>query len=194
MKTFLIGCLHLGHEGIYKFKGPDGSPLRPYADNAEDGDRYIINRYNDMVSKEDRVYFMGDVSISRKSLLKISEMNGRKVLIKGNHDIFKLKDYLPYFDDIRAEHKLGKFKLSHTPLHPGSLPPWCEGNIHAHIHAHRVMIKGEDGEAKEDPRYFNTCLEATSFLPISFNAIQSAFADRRKRGLFDGLDRSLDLP
>ncbi|MBO9428480.1 hypothetical protein [Sulfitobacter sp. R18_1] len=194
MKTFLIGCPHLGHNGIYKFKGPDGQLIRPYADNAEDGDNYIIQRYNELVSDEDRVYFMGDVAISRKSLEKLNEMKGRKVLVKGNHDIFKLKDYLPYFDDIRAVHKLGKFYLSHIPLHPASLPGWCEGNIHAHIHAHTVKVINKLGEEMDDPRYLNTCLEHTNFLPISFNDIQSEFASRKKENLYERLDRSLDLP
>ncbi|MGA1873758.1 MAG: hypothetical protein ACMUHY_08805, partial [Thermoplasmatota archaeon] len=44
-----------------------------------------------------------------------------KVLIKGNHDIFKLTDYTKYFRDIRGYHVMNGLILSHIPISKDSL-------------------------------------------------------------------------
>ena len=176
MKTWAIGCLHLGHHNIYKFRRDDGELLRPYADNAADGDDYVLQRWQETIAPNDKVYVMGDVVIARKAFPKLEGLNGRKVLIKGNHDIFKLKDYLPYFDDIRAEHKVDRFILSHRPIHP-DMPHWCIGNIHAHTHDRFVQMDTEEGRVR-DPRYFNTCVEANDFRPV---LLQDAMNELRRR-------------
>lgn len=178
MNTYLIGCPHFGQDSIYWFKNDQGDRIRPYANNAAEGDKFLLDRWNQVVKPEDRVYVMGDLSMNRRSISLIAEANGRKKLVKGNHDIFKLKDYLPYFDDILATHKLGDFILSHIPIHRESIPRWCRGNIHAHIHWRKVMLDTEDGPV-EDPLYFNTCVECIDFRPISFNDICKEFDKRR---------------
>ena len=50
------------------------------------------------------MYHLGDVVINRKALSTLYCLNSDKVLIKGNHDIFKLEDYTPHFRDIRGYH------------------------------------------------------------------------------------------
>lgn len=165
MKTWLIGCAHFGHWGIYKFTRDNGERLRPYADNPEDGDAYLMQRWQETIAPDDKVYVMGDVCISKKSLQLLEGLNGRLTLIKGNHDRFKLRDYLPYFDDILAEKEVAGCILSHRPIHPGSLPKHCFGNIHAHTHDRFVMMETAHGSVR-DPRYFNTCVEVCDFRPV----------------------------
>lgn len=95
-------------------------------------------------------------------------MQGRKVLVKGNHDIFKLKDYLPYFDDIRA-YVVGKMKddrryvLSHIPVHPDNLIRFGI-NIHGHLHQNVVWLDGEP-----DERYHCVSLEHTDYKPVELS-------------------------
>lgn len=159
--TFLISDTHFGHAGVCRFTEDDGiTKIRPWT-NPDEMDEDMVRMWNETVRPQDKVYHLGDVVINRKALPIMNRLNGTKVLIKGNHDIFNLDDYTPYFKDIRAYHKLGDSILSHIPMHPDSLARWCGGNFHGHLHTNRVMKDG-----KIDPRYFSVCVEQIGFRPI----------------------------
>lgn len=162
--VFLVSDTHFGHLGVCRFTGPDGvTKLRPW-DNAEEMDEEMVKRWNETVRPNDKVYHLGDVVINRKALKTLSRLNGDKVLIKGNHDIFRLEDYTPYFRDIRAYHVMNGCILSHIPVHESNLGRFGT-NIHGHLHAHRVM-KMDYGREIVDPRYHCVCVEQTDFRPI----------------------------
>ena len=169
--TFLISDTHFGHEKTCTvFKREDGSPLRPFA-SAEEMDEAMIKRWNDRVRPNDKVYHLGDVVINRKFLHILDRLNGDKVLIKGNHDIFKMEDYYPRFRDIRGYHVLNGMILSHVPVHTDSIERFGT-NIHGHLHANRVMKITWGGARTEiDPRYHNVCVEHTDYTPISLEEV-----------------------
>ena len=95
-------------------------------------DEALVANWNRVVKPHDKVYHLGDVVINRKALHILYRLNGEKVLIKGNHDIFKLEDYTPFFKDIRGYHVMNNFLLSHIPVHPNSKGRFA-GNIHGHF-------------------------------------------------------------
>jgi calcineurin-like phosphoesterase family protein len=99
----------------------------------------------------------------RKDLWMLGQLQGRKVLVKGNHDIFSLKDYAPYFDDIRAyvvqkDQDGNKVIMSHIPIHPDSVGRFGT-NIHGHLHYQSI----------DDPRYVCVSLEHTDYRPIELH-------------------------
>lgn len=176
--TFLISDTHFGHEKTCTvFKREDGSPLRPFA-SAEEMDEFMIRAWNDRVRPNDKVYHLGDVVINRKFLHVLGRLNGDKVLIRGNHDIFRLEDYTQYFRDVRGYDVKNGMILSHIPVHVESLARFGT-NIHGHLHANRVMrIRGVDVKSGEllysneiDPRYHCVCVEQTDFAPISLEEV-----------------------
>lgn len=176
--TFLVSDTHFGHEKTCTvFKRADGSPLRPFA-NAEEMDEAMIKNWNERVRPNDKVYHLGDVVINRKFLHVLGRLNGDKVLIRGNHDIFKLEDYTPYFRDVRGYDVKNGMILSHIPVHVESLGRFGV-NIHGHLHANRVMkMRGIDAKTGEvlysteiDPRYHCVCVEQTDFAPISLEEV-----------------------
>jgi len=66
-------------------------------------DAMMIQNHNNIVGKDDDVLFLGDFMWGRKTSLQtvlprmqqvLSQMNGRKFLIRGNHDYFYPQDYL----------------------------------------------------------------------------------------------------
>jgi len=126
----------------------------------------MIERWNAKVGPNDLIYHLGDVVINRKFLHIMGRLNGRKVLIKGNHDHFELNEYLPYFDDIRAYHVLDKHIMCHIPVHPGSKGRF-KANIHGHTHANVVTDKG-----RPDPWYIPVSVEHTNYEPIAFDEIR----------------------
>lgn len=160
---------HFGHAGVCKFLGPDEvTKLRPW-DHPEEMDEALVKNWNDRVGQYDRVYLLGDVAINKRALPILSRLHGKIVLVKGNHDIFALNDYLPYFEDIRAyvvkkTPQGGKLIMSHIPIHEESLGRWGL-NIHGHLHAHRVMQA--KNRFQPDKRYVCVSVEQTDFAPIT---------------------------
>ena len=148
--TFLGSDTHFGHAGVCKFTHPDDPTvkLRPWDDPAE-MDEEMIRRWNDRVGPNDKVYHLGDVVINRKALPTLARLNGDKVLIRGNHDIFRDDEYREYFRELRAYHVLNGMILSHIPVHEASIGRFGV-NIHGHLHASRVKrARGVDAKTGE---------------------------------------------
>ena len=171
--VFLVSDTHFGHAGVCRFTHPDDATvkLRPW-DNADEMDEEMIRRWNDRVRPTDKVYHLGDVVINRKALKTLHRLNGDKVLIRGNHDIFPDVEYREYFRELRAYHVMNGLILSHIPIHPESLGRFGV-NIHGHLHASRVKMEpvGKYGIPVIDPRYHCVCVEQTDFAPILFEDV-----------------------
>jgi len=166
-RTWLYADPHFFHQGVCKFLRADGTKLRPW-DDAEEMSERMISWYNELVHPEDRVYILGDLAMTRNALDRsLPRLLGRKVLVKGNHDIDKLSYYSKYFDDIRAYVVKKGFILSHIPIHPGSLGRW-DVNIHGHLHSNVVLLEGSD---KPDTRYICVSVEHTNFKPILLDEV-----------------------
>jgi calcineurin-like phosphoesterase family protein len=168
--VFLVSDTHFGHAGVCRFTEADGvTKIRPW-DNPEDMDEAMVKMWNETVKPTDKVYHLGDVVINRKALKIMNRLNGDKVLIKGNHDIFRPEDYAPHFRDVRAYHVMNGMILSHIPLHPEALYRFGT-NIHGHTHTNNVMMTDQYGVTKKDPRYHCVCVEQTDFRPILFEDV-----------------------
>ena len=170
--VFLVSDTHFGHAGVCRFVRNDGvTKLRPW-DTAEEMDEAMVKAWNERVRPTDKVYHLGDVVINRKALGIMRRLNGDKVLIRGNHDIFKDTDYREHFRELRAYHVMNGMILSHIPIHSESLGRFGT-NIHGHTHANRVMMPGFNGKITDivDVRYHCVCVEQTDFAPILFEDV-----------------------
>jgi calcineurin-like phosphoesterase family protein len=168
---FFASDHHFGHANILTFKRDDGTALREF-DSLEHMHEHIIQQHNSVVGKKDKVYFLGDVALSRKaSALEIlSRLNGEKVLVKGNHDQCSAEAYLKYFKDIRGSHQFEGVIMTHIPIHPESLARWGV-NIHGHLHYNVVRMPLSQ---IPDRRYFNVSLERINYTPVSLEEIKRA--------------------
>lgn len=130
--NFYISDLHFGHKNIIRFDN------RPYS-SIEEMDHALINNWNKVVTDEDTVYILGDISWYNKdkTLKIIKSLKGKKVLIKGNHDkidnelskeFVKIRDYLEIYDSDT------KVILCHYPI-----PFWngqFRDSVHLYGHVH----------------------------------------------------------
>lgn len=167
--VFLISDTHFGHSNILSFKNGKGDPLRVFS-NIDEMDEHLITKWNSVVKSNDKVYHLGDVGFRNFTYIEsiFNRLNGTKVLIRGNHDNFKVSQYVKLFKDVRATHTLNKFLLSHIPVHEQSLSRWI-GNIHGHLHSNNLS----------DERYLNVSVEQLQdYTPISFEEIKSLYTDR----------------
>ena len=138
-RTWLYSDPHFYHKNIVKFTDRSGNPLRPW-DDSDKMSEEMIEWYNETVDDGDRVYILGDIAFTRRALnASLPRLKGRKVLVKGNHDVDKISYYVQHFDDVRSYVVKKGFIMSHIPIHPSSLSRW-ELNIHGHLHADHVMI------------------------------------------------------
>jgi calcineurin-like phosphoesterase family protein len=171
--VFLVSDTHFGHAGVCRFTRNDGcTPLRPW-DSADEMDEAMVTAWNNRVRPNDKVYHLGDVVINRKALGIMRRLNGDKVLIRGNHDIFRDEEYREHFRELRAYHVMNGMILSHIPIHSESLGRFGV-NIHGHTHANRVMLPGFNGKITDivDVRYHCVCVEQTpDFAPILFEDV-----------------------
>lgn len=165
--TWFTADPHFGHHGVCKFLRNDGTKLRPF-DTPEEMDEVLIANWNRVVGEKDRIYVLGDLAMKARAMHAVMpRLKGRKVLIKGNHDIFKPKEYMAYFDDIRACHVLSGMILTHIPIHPSSMARFGT-NIHGHLHANRVLLPDDT----LDVRYHCVSVEHTGFAPISLEDLK----------------------
>ncbi len=169
---WFISDTHFGHEKTCtQFLNSDGSFLRPFS-CAEEMDEQMVQRWNERVKPGDKVYVLGDVVIAKKHLQTVQRLNGKKRLIRGNHDIFDTKDYVAVgFKEIYgARHMdIGEYTmmLTHIPIHSECVSRF-KFNIHGHLHANVL----------HDQRYINVCVEKIGYAPIHFDELAQIMKER----------------
>ncbi len=166
---FFCSDHHFYHQNILTFKRDDGTPLREFQD-VNHMNEIIVQRHNERVRPNDKVYFLGDVTMSRnaRGLEILGRMNGEKVLIKGNHDLCKPQQYLEYFKDIRGSHQFDGMILTHIPIHSESLARWGL-NVHGHLHYQVVRLPLSQ---IPDRRYYNVSMERINYTPVSLEEVK----------------------
>ena len=134
-KNFYISDLHFGHFNIIRY---DNRPFK----TVKEMDDALIKNWNKAVSNEDYVYILGDISWhdDAKTAEIFKQLNGCKILIKGNHDkIMRNTELAKCFTSIQdySELYLDKNKkviMSHYPM-----PFWngqFRDTIHLYGHVH----------------------------------------------------------
>lgn len=167
--VFITSDHHFGHANMCKFVLENGSKARPW-DDVRDMDEAMIENWNRVVKPTDKVYHLGDVAIARRSLAILDQLHGEKILIRGNHDSFKLSDYVKYFKDIRAFHLLNGCMFTHAPMHTACLGKFgC--NVHGHTHMNIMQRLSDTGGMERDPNYLNVCVEHTNYTPLTLDEV-----------------------
>ena len=81
MKIFVISDPHFNHSNIIPYSN------RPFS-SVKEMDETIIANWNKTVGPNDTVFCLGDFCFGTKDNIPYyaRQLNGRKILIKGNHD------------------------------------------------------------------------------------------------------------
>lgn len=136
-KKFYIADTHFGHENVIKFDG------RPFVD-INDMNTTMRNNWNEVVGKDDIVYILGDFMWKFKDsdYEFVKSLNGRKRLIKGNHDkATHSSKFKRLFEQITDYEKVvdGDITviLCHYPIiaYDGS---FRGRNVHLYAHVHKT--------------------------------------------------------
>jgi calcineurin-like phosphoesterase family protein len=79
---------------------------RPF-DDVTEMNNALVQKYNEHVSTGDVVYHLGDIGFGKMVFKYIDQLNGKKILIKGNHDrSFSNRDLLQHFSSVHPTLRL----------------------------------------------------------------------------------------
>ena len=174
--TFFIANTHFNHTNIIKYCN------RPFS-SSEDQTNELIENWNSVVRDEDTVFVLGNffffynpnewnekntyrfVNETNECTRILSQLNGHKQLIKGNHDVRSDRQYSemgfefvsPYpiiYDDF--------FILSHEPQFLSKVVPYF--NLYGHVH----------NNPRFEDIYTSKCVsvERVNYTPISLEKIK----------------------
>lgn len=137
---------HFGHKNIIKFC----EKTRPFS-SIDEHDDHIISKWNSQVQPNDIVFHLGDFSFGNLTFTKgvLEQLNGRKVLIYGNHDqvIRDNESAQEHFeacvDYLRVKIDGVTVILMHFPIFSWD----CKGHgaYHLHGHTHAAYLNGMKG-------------------------------------------------
>jgi calcineurin-like phosphoesterase family protein len=138
MKTWITSDLHFGHKNIMKFCPKTRGHYTDTDVMRED----MIRIWNDNVQDGDLVYILGDVAFlpAVEAVAIMRRLNGRKILVEGNHDRKILND--PVFRSCFEEiHKYLEIRYNDTMIVMLHYPiaEWNQmhrGAVHFYGHLH----------------------------------------------------------
>ena len=171
MKRFLIADLHFGHENVIKYTS------RPFV-NAEEMNQRLIEFWNSVVGNDDLVYVLGDFTLSRKmNVIKnlVNLLNGKKILIMGNHDTRKPKDYVECGFEVATKKPImvePGVILMHEPFENSSLIAPNYIYFFGHVHANKTLMD-------EYPNCMCVSVERIDYKPINLDECIKKLRKRR---------------
>lgn len=178
MKIWITSDLHLNHTNIIKYCN------RPY-NSVTAMNEGIIHYWNLLIDNDDIVIFLGDLCFAKTSQAAedtkywASRLNGKKIIVKGNHDFKKLKyTSLGFCAEFYEEWSFGRFLFCHNPY---NIEEWFKKYdiiCYGHLHQHHIPQETYYGERFS--RAFNCCLDANGLLPLDFTY---AFREEEKEAL-----------
>lgn len=171
MTPFVTADHHFWHTGII------AKVSRPYAD-VEHMNEDMIGRWNAKVRPNDLVYHLGDFSFAGRAKTQpiFDRLNGRKVLVRGNHDprqtltlgwyeVHRMIHFTHDFAGALGAEGGGKrpVTLCHFPLED-----WAgahKGALHFHGHSHGRQNKSSSTQK------LDVGVDCWDFTPASFDEI-----------------------
>lgn len=139
MKTWIGSDFHWGHKNIMNFC----PATRAHYRDVDHMNRDMIEQWNNLVEPEDLVYMLGDIAFMNgfEASKIVNSLNGRKILIKGNHDNKTIKDFhfrnsFEEIHDYLEIHYNGvKVCMFHYPI--AEFNSQHRGAVHFHGHLHQ---------------------------------------------------------
>lgn len=164
-KIWFIADTHFNHESILKHC------KRPFA-NVEEMNEKIIENWNNLVAKNDRIYIIGDFAFSNHAKF-LDKLKGKKHLIKGNHDEASQAVY-SRFESVsqikRIEIEKHSFILCHYPMR--TWEDCHKGSIELYGHCH--------GRSETFNLSFDVGVDTHDFKPYSYEEIMTMVRTREE--------------
>lgn len=171
---YLIADTHFGHANIIKYCN------RPYY-CVEDMNKDLIYRWNNIIADSDKVFILGDFALGTANQIKEwgRQLNGSKILIRGNHDKHTSKTYREAGFKQVIDYPIlldGFLLLSHHPVFTNSNSPFV--NIYGHVHDDDKYQTITDGSC---------CISAErwKYNPVSLEFLKKLFINEKYKDVIN---------
>lgn len=177
--VYFTSDTHFNHQNIIKLCG------RPFS-HIDEMNSVLIQNWNSCVKNDDEIYFLGDFMFKgggEAANKLIEQLNGKKYLIKGNHDKFVddrsfKKNYFVWMKDYYVlDYQKQKIVLFHYPIFEWD--GYFRNALHLYGHVHNSGNK----PGKQNPfdqlgkRAVNVCVDMNNFFPVSIEKILAETKD-----------------
>lgn len=172
--TSFTSDLHFGHRNILSMT------QRPF-ETVEEMDSALITNWNGRICPKDEVYILGDITLNDAAgyaMNLLQQLNGRKYLVRGNHDKFLDKKAfdLRLFEWVKDYHSFyyqkRKFVLFHYPINEWDC--FYRGAIHLHGHQHNHP-EYNISNAEKGLLCYDVGVDANDMMPINIEEILTFF-------------------
>ncbi len=170
---YFTSDLHFYHSNVIRYCN---RPFEGYMSMNE----ALAENWNNTVKAKDEIYILGDITMRGPDVVNklMPTLNGKKYLIRGNHDIFTrkqsfdatnfefVKDYHSFnFQEKGNSHMIC---LMHYPLMTWNHK--MRGSIHLHGHIHSPPAYNEEN-IKSGILRFDVGADAHNYTPVSIETI-----------------------
>lgn len=171
VETFFISDTHWFHKKIIGFCG------RPF-ESIEEMNETMVERWNSVVKPSDEVYHLGDLSFGTReqTFNLMSRLNGNKGLVRGNHDIKRIKlgsgtlngvAWVKDYHELSQKRYGQKIVLLHYPMQAWNKSHF--GSYHLHGHEHGGGSNRVNGRLL---RRLDVAVESHNYTPINFEEVK----------------------
>lgn len=178
--TYWTSDPHFNHAKIIEYCS------RPYS-SKEEMNEGLVKEFNQIVKPADTTYFLGDMSWGP---FDFDRLNGKKILILGNHD--DPSKLSPYFEEMHYYLELKGFlpksnilAMMHYPIE--SWNKKFHGSVHLHGHTHGTL--DNSGMTR-----FDAGVDCWNMKPFCFDEIKELIPIRKEqeRAMKDELFKQLN--
>lgn len=158
MSIYFIADTHFGEQNIINYEN------RPF-ETVEEMNQAMIAGWNACVQSEDVIYVLGDFGAQGREAELLKQLQGRKYLVKGNHDTPSNEYYRNAgFEEVYDQPIILKnfWILSHEPLYVNENMPYA--NLFGHVH-NSPLFKDYSKQ------HFCVSVERIGYRPIAFEEI-----------------------
>jgi calcineurin-like phosphoesterase family protein len=175
-RIWLTSDWHLGHdrEFIWKARG---------FNSVEDMNETIITIHNNLVSENDDVYVLGDLTLGPATNIELIEkMNGKLHIVRGNHDTdarwaayTNLPNIVELQNAIYLKYNKYHFYMSHYPSLTGNLEKESLQQMTLNLYGHTHQ---KNNFYMDMPYMYHVGVDSHNCIPISLDQIIEDMIDK----------------
>ena len=188
-KIYFTSDLHFGHEGMIQFAN------RPFQ-NENEMDEALIRNWNTTVPDDGLVFVLGDIGVAPANRMKeiFDKLNGRKILIRGNHDGYYSESLLSLlFEEIHdllyirirdsLTSKYTYIVLSHYPLLEWQSSFRGSWQLFGHLHT-RSIHQFDTFKTHLFCKQYDVGVDNNRFRPVAFSEVKQIIGKQEKDPAF----------
>ena len=172
-KVWFTSDLHFWHKNICKYCN------RPF-ETMEEMNQALIDNWNSVVKEDDTVFVLGDMGFCGYDKLEplISQLNGKKYLIQGNHDSDKIVFRLYEANIIEGYYKMHEVTIISDEECPDQQLTLCHFPMIDWPNKERGawMVHGHQHQLPETPScsvmHWDVGVDRNGLKPISFEQLK----------------------